>query len=413
MTETKTGMTLEDLQRVIREEVGAALAPSVEQIRASIPEQFRAFIEKELTPSRISSIVTEGERATRKDPLRLAKICHDLWVRTGHESARGERLHLGDGELDRIQEELKRSGMYSTAGTGAGQMGYLVPTEKIMEPINLVGAEAPLVSRCRLIPMQTDSITIPTITGGITVYWVPEVTDTSSMASQATGQKQQSQYTLGQITLTRYMAVGLLLVTNKLLRTSLGAVQRLIERDVPGRIWAACDDAILTGTATAASDPITGLDTAISTNVITWNVANPFDGVLDLIMAPEEQLPGSAVTDLVVGNSRGMKKLLKTKDNDQQYILKGPDAAGELPSLWGTPFLKDSNIPNTYGDGGDTKLYAGDFARHANVGYESAMSVLVDPYTYIANNLVAFRFEVPFGFAVSSEKAFASMVVPL
>jgi HK97 family phage major capsid protein len=407
---TKTGMTLDELQRVIRDEVGVALAPSVEALRASIPEQFRSFMEKELTPSRITSIVTEGQRAAQRDKLLGAKILHDLWVSSGHPSARGEKLTMGDGALDRMSEEFKRTGMYSTTTAG----GYLVPTEQIMEPINLVGAEFPLISRCRTIPMQTDSITIPTISGGITIYWVPEVTNTGSMASQATGQKQESQYTLGQITLTRYIPAAYLLVTEKLLRTSLGAVQRLIERDVPNRIWAACDDAILTGTATAASDPVTGLDTAISTNVISWNAAFPFDGLVDLVMSVEEQLPGVAETDLVVGNSKALKTLLKVKDGDNNYILTTPrESARGVRNLWGYDFLKDSNIPNTYGDGGDTKLYAGDFGRHANVGFESAMSVLVDPYTYAKNNIVAFRFETPFGFAVSDEKAFASMVVPL
>jgi HK97 family phage major capsid protein len=395
-------MNENELRGIIAEEMARARpATTPDELRDAIRTEIR-----EVTQTVSTAQVPDMTRTATvpvRDSLGSAKFMSDIFDMAEN---RQPRFFTKD-QLKAAYNE--RTGMYSTTTAG----GYLVPTEQILEPINLVSADYPLISRCRRIPMETDTITIPTVATGITTYWVPEVTNTSSMASQATGQKQESQYVFGQVTLTRYVVAAYMLVTNKLLRTSLGAMQRFLETDVPNRLWDACDDAILTGTATAASDPITGLDTAVTTNVIPWDAAAPFDSVIKTIYAPAKQLPGIAMTDTIVTSPAGYEKLLTVKDGNGQYVLGPPTNNGFQGSFWGIPVIVDSNIPSTYGDGDDTRLYAGDFGRHANIGFANAMDVQVNPYLYSQNNLVLFRFEMPFGFVASSQTAFAYTTISL
>src|SRR5512139_2201860 len=259
------------------------------------------------TPPAIIRAAEEPQRKQR-DPQFFARYLADLLaVREGRKPEHGTDF---DAMERQREEHYKRTGVAVGASNSAGNF---VPTEYSEDWNNLVFSESPVLSRCKRIPMNTDQIVIPNLTGGVTVSWVPEVTDTSSMASQATGLKPETQITTGQSTLTRYAAVARVLVTRKALRTTSPAIDNVINSFVPAQIQAAMENALFTGAAVAATDPISGLDTLITTNAIAWNAGDPMRGLADFLFAPEEQLGGIAAADTVVASLKALKILMALK----------------------------------------------------------------------------------------------------
>jgi HK97 family phage major capsid protein len=362
----------------------------------------------ELVASAPGAVIPEKREEKReRDPRFFSKYLADLLsVREGRKPENGTDFDA----LERQREEFcKRTGVAVGAGSSAGNF---VPTEYSQNWANLIYSESPVLSRCQRIPMSTDQIVIPTLTGGITVSWVPEVTNTSSMASQATGLKPEATPTTSQATLTRYAAVCRVLVTRKALRTTSPAIDAVINQNVPPAIMAECEAALLAGGAVAATDPITGLDTLITTNAKTWNVANPIRGLADFIMAPEEHLGAIAAPDTIVAGIGAIKILMALQDGQNRPYFNFPNADGRPASIGGVPVIKSANVPSTYGGGTDSRMYVGNFGRHCLVGSSEGMFVQVNPYAYAKENLVEFLFETYFGFTVSDEGAFAYMNVP-
>lgn len=367
----------------------------------------RLAAEQAAPPTPPAIITNRHEEKPQRDPLFFSRYLSDLLaIREGRKPENGTDFEA----IERSREEFhKRTGVAVGASNSAGNF---VPTEYSTNWVNLIFNESPVLSRCQRIPMSTDQIVIPTLTGGITVSWVPEVTNTGSMASQATGLKPEATPTTSQATLTRYAAVCRVLVTRKALRTTSPAIDSVINQNVPAAIMAECEAALLAGGAVAASDPITGLDTLITTNAETWNVADPVRGLADFILAPEEHLGAIAAPDTIVAGIGAIKKLMSLQDGQNRAYYGFPNAGGVPANIGGIPVIKSANIPSTYGGGTDSRMYVGNFGRHCLVGSGEGMFVQVNPYAYAKENLVEFLFETYFGFTVSDEGAFAYMNVP-
>ena len=97
--------------------------------------------------------------------------------------------------------------------------GYLVPTEQAGEVLNLVNNFSAVKSLCRQVPMAGRQITFPTISGGLTAYWVPEATDTETYGlgdGAANGEKPRSDATFGQLALTAHVLAVKVVVSNQL-----------------------------------------------------------------------------------------------------------------------------------------------------------------------------------------------------
>lgn len=406
-------------------------------IQAAVAEAVRSETGKAVSPESISAAVAEFMRAhggaapgivpgniagVRVDPPNTTLTAEQRWARLAQitqnaiDASMGAKPRHEGIDLPKMRDArdayFARTGQSTTTTAG----GYLIPTEEVLQPVDLVGAEESLIGACNRVPMQTGSITIVTTDGDITVYWVPETTDTSSMSTQGTGLKQESQFTLGRVTLTRHTVVALVKMSRQVMNYSQGYMENFLRTRLPMRLRKACEIAILRGTATAASDPVTGLDTLITgSNVVPWNAADPFEAVLATLYAPELALPGVAETSLAVTGPRGIISLRRIKDNNGVAILGKPqDQKRGTFDLFGTTCQKSANVLATYpaAAGTDTRFYAGDFARHAHVGFDDSLFVLVDPYSDAKNNLVNLIYEMSFGFTVTSASAFAYTDIP-
>ncbi len=406
-------MDILELQKLIKTELGTALTPSLEEIKAAIPGQIAEAFAQEMTAEKIKSIVFvdkdgrafDGQKQGKSPQRMVAEQVVDQY----HMALGNRPPHGTDFEaLKQQKDQLALTGVSVGAGSSAGN---LVPQEMSTEWANLVFRDDPLLSRCRRHPMETDVLLIPTLTGGVTVSWTPEATDTSSMAAQSTGLKPETQITTGQATLTRYCAHARVLVSRKAMRIANPMLEDILNTDIPAAIRAACSKAILAGTATAASDPVSGLDTLVTTNVKTWNVGNPLRGLVDLIQAPGISLGSIAAPDLIVAGPGAISQLMALQDGNNRAYFNFPQAAAP-GNIAGIPVIQDFNIPSTYGGGTDSRMYTGNFSRHAHIGMENAMFVLVNPYRYSSNNLVELLYEIYFGFVPSSQTCFAYMNVP-
>jgi HK97 family phage major capsid protein len=418
-------MTKEQLDAHVASLVHAQMTP--DQIALAVEPVIKKYLESNGTKGSVRDIsfaardIGESKVNSYRDAAALVLDAFDR--------ASGNKPRFGT-DLDKAQElsaaYIKRTGMKLEHAAGgillSGQStsntvgGYGIKTEEILSPVDLVGAPQGIVERCNNIPMQTGKITIVTLDGDITVTVTPETADADSEATQAAGLKPLTGFTLGRTTLTRYTITAVLSMTRQQMQYDLGYMENLIRTKVPARIWSKLGKLILSGSG-SAYDYITGLDGLITgANQVDWNAAFPFDGLMDLIAAPELALPDAAETDTLVTNKRGELKLRRVKDKNEQYIMGAPGVAGKnIIPCWGYDLLKTNQVLSTYPNatGTDTRIYAGDFKRHAHVGVDPNIVVLVNPFPGSGRtNRVEIIFEANAGFQVSSASAFAYMDIP-
>ncbi len=133
----------------------------------------------------------------------------------------GDVRRLGQGQAPK---HLEPDQMVSVAGPDLKQVapakakdlregattagGYLVPTEESGEVLNLVNHYSAIKELCREVPMASNQITFPTVSGGLTAYWVPEATDTATYGlgdGAQYGEKPRSDATFGQLAITSHV----------------------------------------------------------------------------------------------------------------------------------------------------------------------------------------------------------------
>lgn len=292
--------------------------------------------------------------------------------------------------------------------------GYLVPSQEASEVLNLVNNFSAIKDLCRQVPMRANQITFPTISGGLTAYWVPEASDTATYGlgdGAEHGEKPRSEPTFGQMPITAHVLAVKVVVSNQLLDDSDPGVDQVLAGLFAETIGQAFDVACLRGAGTT-TDPISGLAQRVTTNVLSAGDPFDFDDLADLIFKVYENAP-HALQVPVIGHAKAEKVLMKLKDDGGDYIYRQPGqprAEGDTrPRVWGEPFVRDPNVATNLGGGTETRLFAGDFATSAFVGVRSGLVVKTNPWAepYFSYNQTAFLAEVRMGFALSDEKRFA------
>jgi len=312
--------------------------------------------------------------------------------------------------MDRLPKSVQKDLYEGTNSAG----GYLVPTEESRELLNVASELFSVIpGMCRQVPMRTHQITFPTLSSGLTAYWIPEATDTAgktpSGAYQEYGEKILSNMGLGQMTLNAYVCAVKVVVSNQLLDDSDPEVDNVLRALFGETLGDAWDTACLQGAGTAL-DPITGLNSLITTNALAAGAVFNFDDIIDLIFGvldnDSKAYPG------IIGNTKAEKMLMKVKDEDKNYLYKKPREALGVPDVWGHPYHRDGNVPSNLGTGGnETRLYAGDFKRHGYAGRRLGLIIKTNPWgePYFSFNQTAFLAEFRVGFTVDAEKYFAKM----
>ncbi|MCA1989051.1 MAG: phage major capsid protein [Desulfarculus sp.] len=373
---------------------------------------------KSLIDDRLSGLLTAA-------PRRLVLGSEAPGPALGLSRFLGEVRRLGMGQpgrhaedLVRVEPSFKQMLPHQAKDLREGLAsagGYLAPAESAGEVLNLLGNFSAIKSLCREVPMRSHQITFPTLAGGLSAYWVPEASDTSSSDyDPADGFTPRGDATFGQMAITAQVLAVKVVVSNQLLDDSDPKVDQVLGQIFAETLAAAFDRACLTG-AGSATDPISGLLTRITSNALNVTGDFGFDHLADLIFKVYENAPHAQEVP-VVGHAKAEKLLMKLKDDQGDYIYRQPGqprAEGDTrPRVWGEPFVRDPNLPTNLGAGGNqTALVAGDFATSAFVGLRQGLVVKTNPWAepYFSYNQTCFLAEARLGFALSDEKRFAKL----
>ena len=115
--------------------------------------------------------------------------------------------------------------------------GYTTPVEQSTKIIEQLQSKAVVLPLCRQVPMISDTLDIPSLTGGSTVYMVGENAQITS-----------ADPTFGQKKLVVKKAAALLKISSELLDNSDPSVEALLRDDLARKIASKVDQQILLGT---------------------------------------------------------------------------------------------------------------------------------------------------------------------
>ncbi len=253
---------------------------------------------------------------------------------------------------DPTSERVLRALVEGTDSEG----GYLVPEELRAEVFRLLPEMAVMRRIARVIPMQTDTLKLNTLTARPTAYW------TAEYASKATTSAE-----FGQVTLTPHDLVCLLPVSEQLLADANISMVNFIVELFTEAIALGEDKAFFTGSGS-------GQPRGISIESISSRSANgslDLDDVIalmDMVTQRVSQSPGAAFVA-----HRAVKSILRgVKDQNGLYIWRdggaNNGATGRLPdTLFGYPFYEQNDLSSH-------ELYFGDW-RNYIIGDRQAISV--------------------------------------
>lgn len=351
-------MTIEELQKMIKEIVGEAVTPLKEQQTNWAKKMFEApkpgaeKLEKGLLTARIVRALA----AAKGDPERASSWAKKNW---------------GD-DSDLITKALSAGD--ATAG------GYLIPPEYSTDLIELLKPMA-VVRRlgATILPMNNGTLTVPKITGGSTASYIGENTNIPN-----------TEQTFGQLTLTWKKLAALVPVSNDLLRFSSPNADAIVRDDLVSSMALREDLAFIRddGTTNKPKGLLywapSGNKFAADATVNLANVTNDLGKAILLLKSKNVRFirPGWIMSP------RSEFYLLTVRDANGNFAFRDEMMAGRL---FGYPYAVTTQIPENLGTGSnESEIYLADFA-DAIIG--EATQLIIDASTEAAyhdgSNVVA------------------------
>ncbi|MFA5162097.1 MAG: phage major capsid protein [Elusimicrobiales bacterium] len=258
----------------------------------------------------------------------------------------------------------------SEGSSSAG--GYLVPTEFSAEVIRLLKDASPVMQLANILPMSTWKRQLPRQLTSVSVGWATEG-GTKPVTNPAFGQLEQ---------VAKVMA-AVIKCTDELLRDSAINLTAFLSELISEAMALEIERVALLGD-TAAGDPFTGVIKASGVNVVSMGGASvSFDDIAELIFSLNAANSQGATITL---SRTGLKKLMKLKDNQNQYIWQPP--AGDVPAtVWNVPYVLCPTIPNNLGAGADcTAAVYGRFNRALLISPREGLAVKLSQDAYDAGD---------------------------
>lgn len=235
--------------------------------------------------------------------------------------------------------------------------GYLFPTEFLGELVKVENDFAVVRPEVRVIKMKRNTMTMPTLTNRVKVYWTAEnATKTTTTANFYTK------------VLTAYKAAAIIYASDELIEDSdlIDVVQEIISQFAEA--IADEEDRVLTiGTGTAQpTGLITG--TVNTTLTITHNIG--FDDLIDL----ETSLNTAYLRNAkFMVHKQQIAELRKLKDTTNRYIWMDGVAGTTPPTIMGYPVIANNWLPKK-------QIMFGDFKKGYWLGDRQAMTVLMSQH---------------------------------
>ena len=147
------------------------------------------------------------------------------------------------------QEWCRQNGVYKAMSEGINSAGgFLVPHEMLNEIIILLNAYGTARQNCRMVPMSRDTVSIPKLLAGPTMYFTGE-----GVAGT------QSQLSLGQVNLTAKKGMVLTGVSSELSEDSAISIADLLVSEMARAIRTGEDGCLFSGDGTSTYGGMTGL----------------------------------------------------------------------------------------------------------------------------------------------------------
>lgn len=269
------------------------------------------------------------------------------------------------GENAKFEEEICMKAMSEGTNTAGG---FLVPEEYLLEIKDRITAMA-IVRKFGVTtyPMSTDTLNIPTITGGATANWIGEnttITDTDA--------------TLGQLQLVAKKLAAIVKMSTELVNDSNPKVEMVIRRDLAKVMALAEDLAFLNGTASSTTPGgiLTVSGTAEVTNGANGGIPD-FDTFYDALYQVEL---ANGIADGWVMHPRTKNTLRQIKDSHGRHIYVTNPSIKEPASLFGIPIQMTTQLPIDETVGTSTDCSSGIVAQwdEAVIGDRGFMEFAID-----------------------------------
>lgn len=312
--------------------------------------------------------------------------------------------------FDRLQaireewDDLDVKGM--TEGTDSAG-GYLVNPEISDELIRLRLQGSVIRGLCSSVNIQSDSLQIASVTGGLSAGWVAEL-----------AAKPETDMTFGSLTVNVFTAAGLGAASNQLLADSRPSIDSLITQDLAYRLMVLEETAFINGSGTGQPRGI--LQTAGINSVVYTDASPTAEEMLDQIQAAiyQVQLNYFGEPNAIVMHPRTWQFISKARATASGlYVIgTGANANGRVasdpqprPSLFGLPVYTTTLVPTTLGGGTESAIIVGDFSQ-ALILDRQGITVDTSEHVRFTTNQTVFRVEERVGFtAARYPKAFAAV----
>jgi HK97 family phage major capsid protein len=241
---------------------------------------------------------------------------------------------MRQGRFDVVRFQL--AGKALAEGTDSAG-GYLVPVEYSNKLIEMLRARTAVrAAGATVIPMASDTLQIPSQTGGATAYWVAE-----------NAQITASDQTWGQVQLQAKKLAALTKLSSELFEDSDPQVEALVMADLARVLALEEDIKYLRGdgedNTPEGLENITGVN--VDTTTLGANGGTPsFDNLVDMLYALDaDNVPADGRAWIV--HPRTVNTLRQIKDSNNKYLWADPSAPGDPPTLWGYPVFTTTAIP--------------------------------------------------------------------
>lgn len=272
----------------------------------------------------------------------------------------------------------QKTGTYLAEGTDADG-GYLVPTEYSNQIFDLLYGDTIINQIANILPMSTWKRRIPKVTSNATVYWLTEH-----------GTKTTSTPQFGAIDQQAKVMATIVKLTDEILRDSSIDLQAWLAKATADDFAREIEKIALVGNVSSTGDSFNGVLSASGTNVVSLEGATlSYDDIINLTLNTNMGYNQGAK---IVMNRTSLKKIMKLKDSDGQYIWHSP--MGSVPGSISAPgaqypYLISEQIPNTIATSGTartggshTAIIFGNFNRFLLVSPREEIKTLVSQTAY-------------------------------
>lgn len=359
-------MTLEALKAMVNEQVGSALAPIDERIKAAAAAQ-------EGQAKNFGAMIAGAvnQKAASNDPkkkgLFAAKaIMAMAGAALASKGGRGVTPEAWAAEKYGKDDEVTKALSATTGAQGA----FLVQEQQATEVIEFLRPNSAIRKLNPVIaPMSEGNLTLPKLTGGASGGYIGENANLP-----------KSEQTFGQVKANARKLGVLVPISNDLIRRAAPGTDSMVRDDMVAALAQRSDLAFLRGDGSQYTPK--GLKNwCLSANVIPANasvsLANTITDLGKLIVA----LANANVRFIRPGwvfAPRTWNYLMNLITANGQYVFRNELLNG---TLWGWPWQMTTQIPTNLGSGSDSEIYIADFA---DVIVAEATQLLVDVSTEAA-----------------------------